>query len=206
MQSWPSSISPERSAISCRQAAPLPSRISVMNDTDLRLCRSLLFLPASNPRAIEKARTLPADMVILDLEDAVRPEDKEMARLAAVRAADEGFGERLVAIRANGAGPLRGADLAAIRESAADFIILPKVERPGELTETATASGKPVLAMIETATGVLSAPSIAQAAAGLIAGTNDLAADLRIPPSAGREGLAHALQAIVLAARAGGAA
>ena len=70
---------------------------------DLRLCRSLLFLPASNPRAIEKAKTLPADMVILDLEDAVRPEDKEKARAMAVEALPA-FEGRQVAVRINAFG------------------------------------------------------------------------------------------------------
>ena len=68
---------------------------------DLRLCRTILFLPASNPRAIEKARALPADMIVLDLEDAVKPEDKAEARAAAVAAVREGFGGRPIAIRVN---------------------------------------------------------------------------------------------------------
>ena len=72
-----------------------------MPQADLRLCRSLLFLPASNPRAIEKARELDADMVILDLEDSVRDEDKASAREAAIAATGAGFGDRPVAIRVN---------------------------------------------------------------------------------------------------------
>ena len=174
--------------------------------SSLRLCRSLLFLPASNPRAIAKARELCADMIFLDLEDAVKPEDKASARQAAVAAAAEGFGGRPVAIRVNKVGdPWHDDDVTAVATSAADFLIVPKVQEARELREI-TDAGKPVLAMIETAAGVLDAPRIAPLTTGLIAGTNDLAADLGIPPAGGRRGLVHALQAIVLAARAAGVA
>jgi citrate lyase subunit beta/citryl-CoA lyase len=169
----------------------------------LRLCRSLLFLPASNPRAIDKARGLTADMIFLDLEDAVKPEEKESARAAAVAAAAEGFGGRPVAIRVNKLGdPWHEADLAAVSASAADFAILPKVQSAAEMQAVAARSAKPVLAMIETAAGVHEARAIAPLSAGLIAGTNDLAADLGLPPGAGRAGLLVALQTVVLAARA----
>jgi (3S)-malyl-CoA thioesterase len=177
-----------------------------MTDT-LFPVRSALFLPASNPRAIEKARSLPCDMVILDLEDAVKSIDKERARNAAVAATDEGFGKRLVAIRINSLGTeWHAADLAAVSGSAADFVVLPKVESPAAVAEGARA--KPVLAMIETPAGVLAAPAIAATSGlrGLIAGTNDLAAALRVPDSADRAGLTLALQSIVLAARAAGVA
>jgi citrate lyase subunit beta/citryl-CoA lyase len=177
-----------------------------MDLQDLRLCRSLLFLPASRPRAIEKARGLHADMIFLDLEDAVKPEEKDAAREAAVAAAAQGFGGRPVAIRVNKIGdPWHLTDVAAVAASAAHFLILPKVERAADVALVAQA-GKPVLAMIETAAGVIDAPAIAREAAGLIAGTNDLAADLAIPAGAGRRGLAFALQATVLAARAAGIA
>jgi citrate lyase subunit beta/citryl-CoA lyase len=171
----------------------------------LRLCRSLLFLPASNPRAIEKARSLGADMVVLDLEDAVKAEDKESARAAAVEAAEARFGDSLVAIRVNSAGPLLDADLAAVKASKADYAVVPRTSgRPDVLA--AEAAGKPVLAMVETARGVLAASDIASASVGLIAGTNDLAADLGTGPGCGRAALATALQTIVLAARAAGIA
>ncbi|HEX8584630.1 MAG TPA: CoA ester lyase [Allosphingosinicella sp.] len=171
--------------------------------TDLRLCRSLLFLPASNPRAIEKARGLDADMIFLDLEDAVKPQDKSAAREAAVAAAAEGFGGRPVAIRVNQASdPWFAEDVAAVARSAADYLILPKAQSAGKAEEAARVSGKPVLAMIESARGLLAAHFIARECAGLIAGTNDLAADLGIPAGAGRAGLLHALQTIVVAARA----
>lgn len=178
-----------------------------MDDTDFRTCRSLLFLPASNPRAIAKARTLDADMIVLDLEDAVRDEDKASAREAAVGAARDGFGGRPLAIRINAAATRHfGEDVVAVRRSAADVVILAKAESSKQVADAAALTGKPVLAMVETARGVLEAPAIASATRGLIAGTNDLGADLCIPPGGDRRGLVHALQAIVVAARAEGVA
>ncbi len=174
-------------------------------NADLKLCRSLLFLPASNPRAIAKARGLAADMVVLDLEDAVRPGDKEAARAAAVAAADEGF-PGLCAIRINSAGPWHVPDLEAAASSRADYVIVPMTPGPEAPLEAARATGKPVLAMIETARGVLNAAAIAPATAGLIAGTNDLAADLGLRPGGSRAALVTALQTILLAARASGVA
>ncbi len=168
--------------------------------------RSLLFLPASNARAIGKARTLAADAVLLDLEDAVADDAKAAARAAAVVAAGEGFGTRLVAVRVNGVDHgEHDADVTAIAASHADLIVVPKVERAVDAAAVADA-GKPVLAMIETPLGVLAAAEIAAVpgVVGLIAGTNDLRATLRLPPSAPRDSLSHALQAIVLAARASG--
>lgn len=172
---------------------------------DLRHCRSLLFLPASNPRAIGKARALAADLVVLDLEDAVKPRDKAAARAAAVEAAATGF-PGLCAIRINSRDPWRGPDLEAVAASRADYVIVPMTPGPEPVREAAAASGKPVLAMIETARGVLAAAAIAPETAGLIAGTNDLAADLGLRPGGDRAPLATALQTILLAARAGGVA
>jgi citrate lyase subunit beta/citryl-CoA lyase len=178
-----------------------------MKPNDLRLCRTILFLPASNGRAIEKARALGADMVILDLEDAVKEEDKAAARAMAIDATREGFGDRLSAIRMNAAGTRFYADdVEAVRASSADFVILAKVETPGQAAEAASATAKPILAMIETPRGVLDAAAIAPATSGLIAGTNDLSAELGIQPGGGRPGLVHALQHVVLAARAAGVA
>jgi len=168
---------------------------------DLRLCRSLLFLPASNPRAVAKARSLGADMVVLDLEDAVKPEDKDGARSAAVEAAAAGF-PGLCAIRINSRDPWHGPDLDAVARSRADLVIVPMTPGPEPIREAAAATGKPVLAMIETARGVLAAAAIAPAAAGLVAGTNDLAADLGLRPGGSRAPLMTALQTILLAARA----
>ncbi|HEX8626245.1 MAG TPA: CoA ester lyase [Allosphingosinicella sp.] len=173
--------------------------------TDLRLCRSLLFLPASNPRAVAKARGLDSDMVVLDLEDAVKPGDKDEARAAAVEAAGQGF-RGLCAIRINSLEPWHRPDLAAVAASRADFVVVPMTPGPDLPREAARAAGKPVLAMIETARGVLNAAAIAAETAGLIAGTNDLAADLGLRPGGGRAALATALQTILLAARAAGVA
>lgn len=178
-----------------------------MDIARLRNCRSLLFLPASNPRVIDKARLLDADVIILDCEDAVTDADKERARSAAVAAVAEGFGERLVAIRINGVGqPWHAEDLTAVRASKADCVVLPKTESSEQVESVAQATGKPLLAMVETAAAVLAAASIARAATGLIAGTNDLAADLYLPAGSGRAGLTHSLQTIILAARAEGIA
>src|SRR5688500_19009479 len=95
--------------------------------------RSLLFLPASNPRAIAKARASGADLVILDLEDAVKPEDKEAAREAAVAAVAEAW-PMPVAIRLNGAGSeWHGQDVVAAMHSAAPMIVVPRVEARDEL-------------------------------------------------------------------------
>jgi citrate lyase subunit beta/citryl-CoA lyase len=172
---------------------------------DLRLCRSLLFLPASNPRAIEKARGLTADMVVLDLEDAVKPADKDGARAAAVEAVREPF-PGLAAIRINSKPDWHEADLAAVTGCAADFLIYPMTGGPEEIVRVARGTGKPVLAMIETAKGVLAAPAIAREAAALVAGTNDLSADLGLRPGHARPALRTALQTILLAARAAGIA
>jgi len=177
-----------------------------MTPNRLRLCRSLLFLPASNPRAIEKARALAADMVILDLEDAVKPADKDEARRAAVAAAAAGFGQSLCAIRVNSPGALQHEDVVAVRACNADYVVVPRTASPEDAARVGAGTGKPVLAMIETAAGVLHAAVIAPHAAGLIAGTNDLAADLGIRPGGGRGPLVTALQTILLAARAAGAA
>jgi citrate lyase subunit beta/citryl-CoA lyase len=175
----------------------------------LRHARSLLFLPASNARAIAKARTLPCDMVILDLEDAVPDDAKEDARAGAVAALGEGFGERIGAVRINVAGtPWHGAEMVAVKASAADYVVLPKVETARQVKDVYSVCGKPVIAMIESARGVLAAAEIAAAegCAGLFMGNNDLRKDLGIPAGAGREGLSHAMQAVVLAARAAGIA
>ena len=178
-----------------------------MSPDRLRLCRSALFLPASNPRAVEKAFSLPADLIILDCEDAVRAEDKAAARVAAVEAFVKGFEGRLCAIRINAVGTAwHEADLAAGRSSKADLIVLPKAEDPHSVRAIAEAGGKPVIAMIESARGVLASAAIARESAALMAGTNDLAADLAVPPLPKRSGLLTALQSIVIAARAAGAA
>ncbi len=173
---------------------------------DLFAVRSLLFLPASNPRAIAKAREAGADMVVLDLEDAVKPADKAAARDAAVEAVAAEW-PMPVAIRVNGVGTeWHSLDLDAVARSKADYAIVPRAISAHLVHGVAEAVSKPVLAMIETAAGVLCAAEIAPETAGLIAGTNDLRADLRLPLDATREPISASLQMIVLAARAAGVA
>lgn len=171
---------------------------------DLFAVRSVLFLPASNPRAIAKARESAADLVVLDLEDAVRPADKEHARDAAVEAVASDW-PMPVAIRINGTGTdWRSLDIDAVSRSSAAFAVVPRATSAHLVSGVRKAIDKALLAMIETAAGVLAAGEIAGETAGLIAGTNDLAADLRLPPGAGRASMQTALQTILLAARAAG--
>jgi (3S)-malyl-CoA thioesterase len=175
----------------------------------LRHARSLLFLPASNPRAIAKARTLPCDMVILDLEDAVPDDRKGEALDGAIAALGEGFDGRLSAVRINVEGmPTHGREMVALKGTAADYVVLPKVEHPKQVKDVFSVSQKPVIAMIESARGVLAATAIAggEGCAGLFIGTNDLRKDLGIPPMAGRAVLSLAMQTVLLAARAAGVA
>jgi citrate lyase subunit beta/citryl-CoA lyase len=164
--------------------------------------RAILFLPASNPRAIVHARESDADLVILDLEDAVKPENKDSARDAAIAALKEPW-PMPVAIRINGAHTeWHGPDVVAVMHDKPSAVVVPRVETKEELSFVRNQTGLPVLAMIETAKGVLAAGTIAHEAAALIAGTNDLAANLRLPRGASRAPLQTALQSIVLAARA----
>ena len=169
---------------------------------DLFAVRSVLFLPASNPRAIAKARDSAADLIVLDLEDAVKPADKETARDAALQAVADAWPSP-VAIRVNGVGTeWHSLDLDAVARSKADFVVVPRAISAHLIRGIRDVVAKPVLAMIETAAGVLAAAEIAQETAALIAGTNDLRADLRLPLTAGRVNISASLQLIVLAARA----
>jgi citrate lyase subunit beta/citryl-CoA lyase len=188
----------------CDGRAPSGRKIDV--SVDLFAIRSILFLPASNPRAIARAREAGADLVVLDLEDAVKREDKVLARAAAVDAVREPW-PMPVAIRLNhGGSEYYDEDVEAVRHSKADAVVVPRVSSADEVMAVRKWAGRPTLAMVETAAGVLAGAEIARAAAALIAGTNDLAADLRLPPDAGRAPLQTALQSIVLAARAAGIA
>lgn len=180
--------------------------------------RSALYLPASNAKAIAKARTLPCDVVILDLEDAVAPEAKAEARAAAVAAvAEGGFGHREVAIRANGIDTEWGAaDLAAIAASTADAVLVPKVNGPADIARyEATLAGAPaslqLWAMIETCASVFALEPIAAMARSTrlslwIMGTNDLAKEMRAQLSPGRTPFLPFLSLAVAAARAHGVA
>jgi citrate lyase subunit beta/citryl-CoA lyase len=168
--------------------------------------RSVLFLPASNSRAIAKARASGADLVVLDLEDAVKREDKAAARDAAVEASASDW-PMPVAIRINGVGSeWHSLDIDAVARSGSGYAVIPRTVSGKLVRGVAEAVGKPALAMIETAAGVLAAAEIAPESAGLIAGTNDLRADLRLPLDATREPISASLQLIVLAARAAGVA
>jgi len=180
--------------------------------------RSALYLPASNARAIAKARTLPADVIILDLEDAVAPEAKDEARDAAVEAVNAGgFGHREVAIRANGLDtPWGEADLAAIAGSAADAVLVPKVSGPADIAacEDRLAGARPDMqlwAMIETCAAVPRLDAIAATAAETrlslwIMGTNDLAKEMRARLTPERTPFLPILSLAVCAARAHGVA
>ncbi|KQM67001.1 MULTISPECIES: HpcH/HpaI aldolase/citrate lyase family protein [unclassified Sphingomonas] len=163
--------------------------------------RSVLFVPAVRPSMIAKAAGLSADLIVLDLEDSVRDGDKAAAR-EALPVSLELLHGRSAAVRINAPDTAGFADdLAAIGSVGVALTVVPKVESPDDLTPL---DGRPVLAMIETPKGVLAAARIAATpgVVGLMVGTNDLAASLRLPPGAGRTPLSHALQAIVLAARA----
>src|SRR3546814_14378918 len=108
---------------------------------------SLLFLPASNARAIEKARDLPVDLVVLDLEDAVKAEDKESARRMAAEAAAQGFGDKPSAIRLNAVGsPYFGDDVVAVRRGGAAYIVRPTVESRRQASAEDKQTKRPTLA------------------------------------------------------------
>jgi citrate lyase subunit beta/citryl-CoA lyase len=180
--------------------------------------RSVLYVPGSNRRALEKARAVAADALILDLEDAVAPSAKEEARRAVGEAiAAGGFGHRELALRVNGPSTPWGAeDLAFAARAGADAVVLPKVERPEEVRAAdaaLAAAGAPeslaLWCMIETPRGVLAAAAIAAASARLaclVAGTSDLVKDLRARHTPGRAEVLVALGTVLLAARASGLA
>jgi citrate lyase subunit beta/citryl-CoA lyase len=180
--------------------------------------RSLLFMPGSNPRALEKARSLPADGLIIDLEDAVATDAKEEARaIVAAALAAGGYGGREVVLRVNPLDtPWGHADLAAAATLPIDAVLLPKVERADRVRLTVSlleALGAPeklaVWCMIETPLGILEAPQIAAASprlAVLVLGTSDLTKDLHAVATRDRLPLITALGLAMLAARAHGLA
>jgi citrate lyase subunit beta / citryl-CoA lyase len=178
--------------------------------------RSVLYMPASNPRALEKAKTLAADTVIFDLEDAVAPDAKECARESAIAAVNSGaYGQREVLIRVNGLDTAWVADdLKAVAKSKADGVVVPKVSTVDDMVQIdniLSAAGAPadfpVWAMMETPRGILSADAIAQSSqrlAGLCIGTADLSKDLQCAHPADRGPMSVSLQLVILAARANG--
>jgi len=180
--------------------------------------RSALYMPASNAKAVAKARTLPCDVVILDLEDAVAPEAKVEAREAAVAAiAEGGFGKREVAIRANGLDTEWGADdLVAIARSKADAVLVPKVGSPADIAEydariSAAHPAMQLWTMIETCSAVANLPALAASAKSSrlslwIMGTNDLAKEMRAQLTPERTPFLPFLSMAVAAARQHGIA
>ena len=186
--------------------------------TTARPRRSVLYMPGSNPRALDKARGLPADGLILDLEDAVAPDAKDEARRLVVEAVKAGgYGRRELLIRVNGlATPWFHADVAAAAASGAHGVLIPKVESGDavRLTEAImVASGAPadmaIWCMMETPKGILRAEEIATSSprmAGFVMGTSDLAKDLHCAHTRDRLPMITSLGLCLLAARAYGLA
>ncbi|WP_333771871.1 HpcH/HpaI aldolase/citrate lyase family protein [Streptomyces sp. IBSBF 2435] len=186
-----------------------------MSDTP-RPRRSVLYMPGANERALEKARTLPTDALILDLEDSVAPDAKKAARdRVAEAAASGGYGHREVTIRVNAPGtPWHADDLRAAAAAGPDAVVVPKVDAPETVTAVVAAleaAGAPdrtaVWAMIETPAAMFDARRIAAASERLtvlVMGTNDLAKELRAEHVPGRAPLLTALSMALLAARATG--
>ncbi|MBO9575519.1 MAG: CoA ester lyase [Sphingobium sp.] len=175
----------------------------------LKLVRTMLFVPASRARAIEKARELDCDFVILDLEDSVLPADRETARKAAIDAVRAGFSGKPCAIRINAENrPEHGPDMVAARTAGPDYVIIPKVIDARQAHDVHLVTQRNVIAMIESPAGIVNAQRIARepGVMGLLAGTNDLRRGLHVPPDAPRSAISFALQSIVLAARAAGIA
>ncbi len=173
----------------------------------LKMVRTMLFVPASRARAIEKARELDCDFVILDLEDSVLPQDRDAARQAAIDAVKAGFNGKPCAIRINAEDrPEHGKDMVAARVAAPDFVLVPKVNDARQAHDVGHVTQRPVIAMIESPAGIVNAQRIARepVVKALLAGTNDLRRGLGVPPDASRSSISLALQSIVLAARAAG--
>lgn len=175
-------------------------------------CRSVLYIPASRARAMVKAKTLPVDAIIFDLEDAVAADEKSAARDTLTDALqDGGFGPRMQIVRINGFDTAWGADdLAKITEASPQAVLLPKVNSAQDIGALAAlldadprTKDTQIWAMMETPLGILNAAEIAAAprVAGFVMGTNDLAKDLT---SRTREAMVTSLQLCLLAARAHG--
>ena len=181
----------------------------------LRPRRSVLYMPGSNARALQKARTLPADALILDLEDAVAPDAKEAARAQVCEAVRAGFGKRETVVRINALSTMWGEeDLHAAAAAEPDAILVPKLSTPDELIaieQRLAGAGRSLAlwAMVETPLAILNIAALAGAGgrlACLVMGTNDLIKELRGGHTQDRLNLAAALSLSVLAARAHGLA
>ena len=167
--------------------------------------RSALYIPGSKPRALDKARGLPVDVILFDLEDAVSPDEKTTARTTlAEELGKGGYGNRLRVVRINGLDTGWGADDAkAAQAMECDAILLPKVNSAADVDALAALTDKPIWAMMETPLGILNALEIAAhpQIEGFVMGTNDLAKDLN---SRTRDAMMMSLQMCMLAARAHG--
>jgi len=175
----------------------------------VRPFRSALYIPGSKERALDKARSLPVDAILFDLEDAVAPDEKANARVTLAAAlTGGGYGERYKIVRMNGLETEWGADdAAAIAEMDCHAVLVPKVNSEADINAAVErVPGKPVWAMMETPLAVINAAGIAAhpAVEGFVLGTNDLAKDLGTRKAPRREPLLYALQACLMAARAHG--
>ena len=170
--------------------------------------RSALYIPGSKPRALDKARGLPVDVILFDLEDAVSPDEKTTARATlAEELGKGGYGNRLKVVRINGLDTGWGTEDAKAADAMdCDAVLLPKVNSAADVDALAAITGKPIWAMMETPLGVLNALEIAAhpKLEGFVLGTNDLAKDLNTRHRADREPLLTSLQLCLLAARAHG--
>ena len=184
--------------------------------SERHLWRSMLYIPGSNARALEKARSLPTDAIIFDLEDAVAPDAKADARIALAAALTTGgYGSRARVARINALDTEWARDdLSALAGASPDGILLPKVDGAADIAtlsgmmDQTDLGGTAIWAMMETPRGILNALAIADAPGmqGFVIGTNDLAKDLHLPEGTGRASMRMALQTCVLAARAAGIA
>lgn len=183
-------------------------------DASTRPLRSVLYIPASRERALEKAMSLRTDAIIFDLEDAVAPEEKPAARDLLVRTlAERDYGARMRIVRVNGADTPWGADdLAALAGAGVEAVLLPKVGSGEDVAAVAAQlnsdAATQIWAMMETPAGVMTAGEIARAPrmGGFVMGTNDLAKDLGTRFRADRLPMMTSLQTCLLAARAAGIA
>ncbi len=177
-------------------------------DTSTHPYRSVLYIPGSKERALDKARTLPTDAIIFDLEDAVAPDAKASARTTLAAALREGgFGKRAKIVRINALTTEWGLeDVRVLRDAGADAILLPKVNTRSDVDNLADllSPTMPIWTMMETPVSVFNARDIAAhgRVTGLVTGTNDLTKDLNCRYRADRLPLMTALQMIVMAARA----
>ena len=176
-------------------------------DLATRPYRSVLYIPASKERALEKARTMPIDAIIFDLEDAVAPDEKPAARETLAEALKGSYGPRARIVRINGFDtPWGEADAKAAAAMGCDALLLPKVETPEQLDQLAALTDKPLWAMMETPMGMLNAREIAAhpRLEGMVMGTNDLAKELNARFRPDRLPMLTGIGLCVLAAKAYG--